>query len=176
MQMIKSNSLFMHYIYIYKDISKRIYFYSIKFDSIWILPDFGARLTTVLNNNKSVIGFMIWTINIFFHKMPRDDVQLQFLLGSSVRRPKKDGKSRKGGSRNIRPKGSIQSDTRSMPQSPMQQRSPLQITKGLSHTSTLEDLRISSIQLDARFLSNPRLGSRHDTPIRQNKSSSNLIR
>ena len=133
--------------------------------------------------------------------MPRDDVQLQFLLGSSVRRPKKDGKSRKGGSRNIRPKGSIQSDTRSMPQSPMQQRpvysvpkstiqsdtrsmpqspmqqrSPLQITKGLSHTSTLEDLRISSIQLDARFSSNPRLGSRHDTPIRQNKSSSNLIR
>ena len=119
---------------------------------------------------------MIWKINIIFHKMPRDDVQLQFLLGSSVRRPKKDGKSRKGGSRNIRPKGSIQSDTRSMPQSPMQQRSPLQITKGLSHTSTLEDLRISSIQLDARFSSNPRLGSRHDTPIRPNKSSSNLIR
>ena len=102
--------------------------------------------------------------------MPRDDVQLQFLLGSSVRRTKKDGKSSKGGSRNIRPKGSIQSDTRSMPQSPIKQRSPLQITKGLSHTSTLEDLRISSIQLDARFSSNPRLGSRHDTQIRQNKS------
>ena len=147
-----------------------------KFDSIWILPDIGSRLIKVWNTKKVYFGFMIWTINITFLKMPRDDVQLQFLLGSSVRRTKKDGKSRKGGSRNIRPKGSIQSDTRSMPQSPIQQRSPLQITKGLSHTSTLEDLRISSIQLDARFSSNPRLGSRHDTPIRQNKSSSNLIR
>ena len=101
--------------------------------------------------------------------MPRDNAQLQFLLGSSFKQ-KNEGKSR---SRKVRSKGSIQSETLSTPPTPILSKSPPRGKVPLSHTSTLEDLK--NFQLDPIFSSTPRI-KRPDSELRYRESSSNFLR
>ena len=113
--------------------------------------------------------------------MPRDDVQLQFLLGSSVRRKKGANKSRGSGNvRNakgsIKSKSSVHSETLSVPHSPTTQyRSATRTPISLSHASTLEDLKNSSILLNARFSSTPRI-RRADSFMRHKQYSPHFLR
>ena len=101
--------------------------------------------------------------------MPRDDVQLQFLVGRSFK-----GKERKHGNTrrdvgSVRSKGSTQSETLSLPQTPAQAKTPSREIMYLSHASTLEDLK--KFQLDPRFASTPRM-THIESRVRQKEGSS----
>ena len=108
---------------------------------------------------------------IYDTTMPRDNAQLQFLLGSSFKQ-RNEGKSRRNVGK-VRSKGSIQSDTHSTPPTPISSKSPPRGRVPLSHTSTLEDLK--NFQLDPRFTSTPRF-KRPDSNLRNRESSSSLLR
>ena len=103
--------------------------------------------------------------------MPRDNAQLQFLLGSSFKQ-KNEGKSRRNAGK-VRSKGSIQSETHSTPPTPNHPKTPPRVIVPLSHTTTLEDLK--RFQLDPRFASTPRI-KRPDSNLRYRESSSSLLR
>ena len=104
--------------------------------------------------------------------MPRDDVQLQFLLGSSVRRARKGGTTKRSDGSVRGAKGSAQREPLSLPQSPKQSRTPLSLTLPLSHSSTLDDLK--QFATDPRFLSTPRMLTA--SQLRQNPSSTHFVR